>query len=54
MHRHTPFVFASGDGNVFEADAYASVPRCVQPVDFALLGETLAKPYQASPSGNGS
>jgi hypothetical protein len=37
-----PFVFASGYGSESEPDAYADVPRCIKPVDFALLAKTLA------------
>jgi len=40
--RHLPFVFASGYGSEAEPTAYAEVPRCVKPVDFALLAKTLA------------
>ena len=37
-----PFVFASGYGGELEPAAYADVPRCIKPVDFALLAAALA------------
>jgi DNA-binding LytR/AlgR family response regulator len=37
-----PFVFASGYGEELEPAAYADVPRCIKPVDFATLASTLA------------
>jgi CheY-like chemotaxis protein len=40
--KHVPFVFASGYGGELEPDAYADVPRCIKPVDFALLATALA------------
>jgi len=39
--KQIPFVFASGYGSELEPDAYAGVPRCVKPVDLAVLGRTL-------------
>jgi len=39
--KHVPFVFASGYGGELEPTAYAEVPRCIKPVDFALLAKTL-------------
>ncbi|MFL6818375.1 MAG: response regulator [Bradyrhizobium sp.] len=46
--RHLPFVFASGYGGESEPAAYAEVPRCVKPVDFALLAKTLADQIDGS------
>jgi DNA-binding response OmpR family regulator len=37
-----PFVFASGYGGELEPAAYADIPRCIKPVDFATLAGTLA------------
>jgi DNA-binding LytR/AlgR family response regulator len=37
-----PFVFASGYGEELEPAAWADVPRCIKPVDFATLAATLA------------
>jgi CheY-like chemotaxis protein len=39
--RGVPFVFASGYGGEFEPAEYAAVPRCVKPVDFAVLARAL-------------
>jgi CheY-like chemotaxis protein len=39
--KQIPFVFASGYGSEIEPEAYAGVPRCIKPVDFAILGKTL-------------
>jgi CheY-like chemotaxis protein len=39
--KHVPFVFASGYGGELEPSAYAEVPRCIKPVDYALLAQTL-------------
>jgi CheY-like chemotaxis protein len=39
--KDVPFVFASGYGGELEPDAYAEVPRCIKPVDYALLAKTL-------------
>jgi CheY-like chemotaxis protein len=41
--KHVPFVFASGYGGELEPTAYAEVPRCIKPVDFALLAKTLVE-----------
>jgi DNA-binding response OmpR family regulator len=40
--KRVPFVFASGYGGESEPDAYADIPRCIKPVDFAVLAKTLA------------
>src|SRR3978361_32074 len=41
--KHIPFVFASGYGGEWEPAFYADVPRCIKPVDFAVLTKTLAE-----------
>jgi CheY-like chemotaxis protein len=40
--KQVPFVFASGYGGELEPAAYADVPRCIKPIDFAVLARTLA------------
>jgi CheY-like chemotaxis protein len=40
--RSIPFVFASGYGGELEPAAYRDVPRCIKPVDFAVLAQILA------------
>jgi DNA-binding LytR/AlgR family response regulator len=40
--KDVPFVFASGYGGELEPSAYADVPRCIKPVDFAVLAKKLA------------
>jgi CheY-like chemotaxis protein len=42
LQKQIPFVFASGYGGELEPDAYSHVPRCIKPVDFALLARALA------------
>jgi CheY-like chemotaxis protein len=42
LQKDVPFVFASGYGGELEPDAYTDVPRCIKPVDFALLTKILA------------
>jgi CheY-like chemotaxis protein len=39
--KQVPFVFASGYGGELELDAYADVPRCIKPVEFAVLAKAL-------------
>jgi len=41
--KHVPFVFASGYGGELEPRAYADVPRCIKPVDFGVLVQTLVE-----------
>ena len=41
--RHVPFVFASGYGGELEPRAYADVPRCIKPVDYGVLVQTLVE-----------
>ncbi len=40
--KQVPFVFASGYGGELEPDAYSNIPRCIKPVDFAVLAQALA------------
>jgi DNA-binding response OmpR family regulator len=42
LQRNVPFVFASGYGGELEPSAYSGVPRCIKPVDFAVLTKKLA------------
>jgi CheY-like chemotaxis protein len=44
--KQVPFVFASGYGGELEPDAYSSIPRCIKPVDFAVLAQALASQLQ--------
>jgi CheY-like chemotaxis protein len=48
LQKDVPFVFASGYGAELEPDAYTGVPRCIKPVDFALLTKTLAERIAAA------
>jgi CheY-like chemotaxis protein len=48
LQKDVPFVFASGYGGELEPDAYTDVPRCIKPVDFALLTKTLAQRIAAA------
>src|SRR3954465_1177630 len=41
--RRVPFVFASGYGGETEPAAYADVPRCIKPVDFAVLAKIVSE-----------
>jgi DNA-binding response OmpR family regulator len=41
MSKKIPFVFASGYGSELEPDVYAGVPRCIKPIEFAVLAKTL-------------
>jgi CheY-like chemotaxis protein len=45
--KQIPFVFASGYGGELEPDIYTDVPRCIKPVDFAVLTRTLANQIAA-------
>jgi DNA-binding response OmpR family regulator len=38
-----PFVFASGYGSELEPDVYAGVPRCIKPVELAVLAKALGE-----------
>jgi CheY-like chemotaxis protein len=42
LQKQIPFVFASGYGGELEPDAYSHVPRCIKPVNFAMLVQALA------------
>jgi DNA-binding response OmpR family regulator len=44
--KQVPFVFASGYGGELEPDAYSNIPRCIKPVDFAVLVQALANQLQ--------
>ena len=39
--KQVPFVFASGYGGELEPNAYTDIPRCIKPLDFAELANTL-------------
>jgi CheY-like chemotaxis protein len=39
--KQIPFVFASGYGSELEPQAYEDIPRCIKPVDFAVLSKDL-------------
>jgi DNA-binding response OmpR family regulator len=41
--KQIPFVFASGYGSELEPDAYAGAPRCIKPIEFAVLANTLGE-----------
>jgi CheY-like chemotaxis protein len=45
--RNVPFIFASGYGSELEPTEYANVPRCIKPVDFAILARALADEIDA-------
>jgi DNA-binding response OmpR family regulator len=38
-----PFVFASGYGSELEPNIYAGAPRCIKPVEFAVLAKILGE-----------
>jgi DNA-binding response OmpR family regulator len=38
-----PFVFASGYGSELEPNVYAGAPRCIKPVEFAVLAKILGE-----------
>jgi DNA-binding response OmpR family regulator len=38
-----PFVFASGYGSELEPEVYAGVPRCIKPIEFAVLANILGE-----------
>jgi CheY-like chemotaxis protein len=42
QQRNVPFIFASGYGGELEPAAFADVPRCIKPVEFAALAKALA------------
>jgi hypothetical protein len=41
MSKKIPFVFASGYDSELEPHVYAGVPRCIKPIEFAVLAEAL-------------
>jgi DNA-binding response OmpR family regulator len=41
--KQIPFVFASGYGSELEPDAYAGAPRCIKPIEFAVLADRLGE-----------
>jgi CheY-like chemotaxis protein len=41
QQKQVPFVFASGYGGELEPSAYADIPRCIKPLDFAELANAL-------------
>jgi DNA-binding response OmpR family regulator len=41
--KQIPFVFASGYGSELEPDVYAGAPRCIKPIEFAVLANTLGE-----------
>ena len=49
--KNVTFVFASGYGSELEPAVYADVPRCIKPVDFAVLTKTLADQIDARRTG---
>jgi CheY-like chemotaxis protein len=46
--KQIPFVFASGYGGELEPPAYAGVPRCIKPVELALVAEALCDEIESS------
>ena len=46
--KQIPFVFASGYGSELEPDAYAGAPRCIKPIEFAVLANTLGERLKSS------
>ena len=46
--KQIPFVFASGYGSELEPDAYAGAPRCIKPIEFAVLADTLGERLKSS------
>jgi DNA-binding response OmpR family regulator len=47
LHRGVPFVFATGYGGELEQPAYADVPRCIKPFDFAVVAKALLQRMEA-------
>jgi DNA-binding response OmpR family regulator len=46
--KQIPFVFASGYGSELEPDVYAGAPRCIKPIEFAVLADALAGRLKSS------
>jgi hypothetical protein len=47
-----PFVFASGYGGELEPNAYTDIPRCIKPLDFAELANTLLDQMNGHKAGD--
>ena len=50
--KQVPFVFASGYGGELEANAYTDIPRCIKPLDFAELANTLLDQMNGHKAGD--
>jgi DNA-binding response OmpR family regulator len=46
--KQIPFVFASGYGSELEPDVYAGAPRCIKPIEFAVLADARAERLKPS------
>jgi CheY-like chemotaxis protein len=52
QQKQVPFVFASGYGGELEPTAYAEIPRCIKPLDFAVLTKTLLEQMNGHEPGD--
>jgi CheY-like chemotaxis protein len=50
--KQVPFVFASGYGEELEPNAYTDIPRCIKPLDFAELANTLLDQMNGHKAGD--
>lgn len=50
--KQVPFVFASGYGGELEPNAYTDIPRCIKPLDFAELANTLLNQMNGHKAGD--
>jgi|SRR5689334_9782749 CheY-like chemotaxis protein len=50
--KQVPFVFASGYGGELEPNAYTDIPRCIKPLDFAELANTLLDKMNGHKAGD--
>lgn len=50
--KQVPFVFASGYGEELEPNAYTDIPRCIKPLDFAELANTLLNQMNGHKAGD--
>ncbi|HEY3600707.1 MAG TPA: hypothetical protein VGK72_01995 [Chthoniobacterales bacterium] len=50
--KQVPFVFASGYGEELEPNAYTDIPRCIKPLDFAELANTLLDKMNGHKAGD--
>ena len=50
--KQVPFVFASGYGGELEPNAYTDIPRCIKPLDFAELANTLLAQMNGHKAGD--